>query len=456
MSYPLLPPRKYTSTANIGKSKNTGILMSLIQYNNNTESTFYFNNLDDFLVTSTTGFTQSTYDLSDRVASNYELEDSYLSLAKKPFLETLTKPYTSAGIANSQIDFAYSADLITNSLIRIAYLANFPGANVSVELSDKVNFSTFAQFAVTGSTINLGTVSNPKYETVVFVRSSLGTLSVGVDLSKIIRGRFVAVNSTASNRITPVLVSNGNNIYAFPGSYLSQSVCCAKDFIDKIITETEDIKCGTSTVGKTITSQTIELNLILDEEVPKLLALFMGDIARIDYMDIWKHLAGFEVGQNKNKVVADVLATPTRGEIQLSPNLKIKDLVFDCTSLAELPYFVGLETNANIFLGTGEYSYNPVSGLLYFNILNIGKSPEIKVSDKALVELIRPIPGRLSSNQKVQFQDIDSNGKIRYVKIKKTQFSFPERSIESTGNPLALTGTGYFSKAGDIEYGYQI
>ena len=92
----------------------------------------------------------------------------------------------------------------------------------------------------------------------------------------------------------------------------------------------------------------------------------------------------------------------------------------------------------------------------WYYILNIGKSPEIKVSDKALVELIRPIPGRLSSNQKVQFQDIDSNGKIRYVKIKKTQFSFPERSIESTGNPLALTGTGYFSKAGDIEYGYQI
>lgn len=457
MSYSNRQPSRYTKTNNIGKTKDTGLLFTILVERGNYASAQYYADSSAFLPTSTPTFTQSAYDLSSRVVSGYEANAAYNQLAIKPYLDGLTRPFSMANAANAQVDTNFIANLIANDTVRVAFVSNYAGATVTVRLASDTGYTNTISWNITGSTVNSGTTLNPKYETIQILKVNQGVLSGTPTLSAILRSRILSVNSTTTNIVTPILLQNANNVDCLAGQVINDSLCCADNFIDKLITEVDKIKCGTSVIGQTITGQSIESEFSIMEETPRFLALFGGTNSTIDNMEAWKHLTGYEVGQVTNKITADVVSAPTLGQAQIGTGLFVRDVVIGCASLTQVPYFSGLETAVNSNLnGTGYYSYDTTSGNIYFNTANIGKTPEIKIGDNPLMELITPKAGQLPPLMKVIVQDIDSNNKRRITKILRMQFTWPDRSIETTGHKLTFKGIGYFSKTGDIQYGYEI
>ena len=451
-------PRRYANTINIGKTKDTGTIFTVLKKTNSCANVTYFNDSNRFLSTTTTGFSISTYDLSNQIVSNYEYNTAYSNLVVKPYLESYIRPISMAPVANAQIDTSLTCNLVTNDTLKLTFVANYAAASVTLKLASDTAYASTISWTVTGTSTNTGTAGNPKYETNVMLKVATGTLSGSPVLSSVIRSRIISVNSTSSNTVAPVQLLIGNNYSAFSGEIINNSLCCAENLLDKITTATDSIKCGTSIIGDTIKEQKIEFSFDVMEENPKFLALFASTIVVIDSIESWKHLSGYEVGQVSNKILPDVVGTPTRGQIQLDLNLEIRDVVIGCSSLAQANFDLipGIATNVSSYIGDGCYSYDKATGLMYFSIANISKIPEIKIGDAPVVELVIPKVGTLPELQQITLIDKDTAGKRRFVKIARCQFQYPDRAITSTGNKLSFKGTAYFAKTGDIVYGYEI
>ena len=266
-------PRRYANTINIGKSKDTGTIFTVLKKTNSCANVTYFNDSNRFLSTTTTGFSISTYDLSNQIVSNYEYNTAYSNLVVKPYLESYIRPISMAPVANAQIDTSLTCNLVTNDTLKLTFVANYAAASVTLKLASDTAYASTISWTVTGTSTNTGTAGNPKYETNVMLKVATGTLSGSPVLSSVIRSRIISVNSTSSNTVAPVQLLIGNNYSAFAGEIINNSLCCAENLLDKITTATDSIKCGTSIIGDTIKEQKIEFSFDVMEENPKFLAL---------------------------------------------------------------------------------------------------------------------------------------------------------------------------------------
>jgi hypothetical protein len=455
---PLLPKQnnnKYTQTKNIGKVKNTGFIFNGLQKLDNIAVKSYYDNSAEFLATTTAGFVVSNFDLTSYIASE-SFTPAYILKVEKPVLQDFTRPFTAAGAANAQIDKAITVDLTYNDTIRVVAFSNYPAATMTYRLASDTGYANSISWNITGSSVNIGTATNPLYKTVEVVRVQAGTLAGTPDLTKIIRSRFISTNSTATNKVTPTAVYIVNNYSMLPGSLLSWKACCVDEIGLKREIDTATLKCGQSVTGETITSDKFTFTFKLSEESPDLLALAIGSYSKLQKQTVWNHLSGYEPGQTLNKVIADVVGAATRGQIQLSTGLSINSVIVNCANLSNVDYTAAILTNANGILGTGQYSYDTASGIMYFNTANIGDLPEItSYIDKDLF-VVDPEPNRLGHTMSVYLQDTNSAGKTKYYFLKNVQLKFPDMSVEDEGNTLEFELTAFFSKRGDVVVSYDV
>ena len=449
-------PIRLSKSKQIGKLKNTGMLFQLVMNLDLLTTKSYYNDSNRFLTTSTTGYVQSGYDLSPYLTSNQEFNSGLLNNFNKPFLLEYVRPFNMAPIANAQIDMAESIDLVTNDVIKIAFISNYAAATTTYRLASDVAYTNSISWNITGSSINLGTAGNPFYLTISYLKLGLGTQTGTPILTNLIRSRFISINSTAVNKVAPIMSYGANNLSSFAGEIISWMACCLDLYKLSRKLGTAVIKCGGSEIGEEAIDDAFEFEFEMMEESPNLMAIASGTYTKIQSNEVWEQLTGYEVGNITNKVLADVVGTPTRGQIQLATGLNLANLQLDCANIEFIPYFTGLETNANIHLGTGTASYDPTTGLVYFNTQNIGELPQICAwRNKDLVTII-PTPLQLGHIGRIMVVDQSREGKKVYYDLKKVQLKFPESSTEDTGHKLSFKTKVYFSKAGDVKIMYDL
>lgn len=451
--YSRMAPRKFTQTKNLGKAPNSGMVFSLINKKDTTAQKVYFNNPISFLSTSTVGSTISGYDVSNDLIANAEYTPTYLGNVNKATQIDYTVPYNLAPIANAQIDTAILVDVSVNNVIRVVFKSNYAGATATLRLSSDALFTNTISWNITGTS----TLANGVYTTVANLKVGVGSVLVGVPvLTALTRQRFIGVNQTAVNRIAPVSVYYAPNYQSIPGSVINFKACCVDEPLLKRELDTAELMCGQSVNGETATKDSFTLSFSMMEESPDFMALSMGSIASIQKEYVFEHLPGFVPGSN-TPIVADVVALPTRGQLNIGSGLLLQTVVTsDCANLQYVDYNTSMLTTQDAGLDNGQYSYDTVAGLLYFNAGNIGKTLEITIFVQKDIIMTTPAPLRLGHICSVMIQDVNAENSSKYTFIKKFQFKMPEESIEDEGTKLDFEGTAFFSKIGDVKRGYSV
>lgn len=443
-------PRRATKTRQVGKTKNTGLIFQFLITKDLLAMKSYYNDSSRFLVTSTTGSNQAGYDVNPYIVSE-DFNTSVINTFTKPFLLDSVRPFNTAPVANAQIDLAELVDITSNDFIKIAYFASYPSATVTYRLSSDNTYTNTISWNITGSSTNIGTVANPQYLTVAYLRTSLGVVVGTPVLTAIIRSRFISVNSTAVNRVAPIMSYAARNTTSLPGEVISWKACCLESYKFIRSLKTASIVCGLAEIGEVATGDSFEMEFEVMEETPQLLAIASGTNAQIANNEVWEQIIGFETGQILNKVVADVIGAPTRGQLQISSGLSLANLQMNCANIELIPYFTGLELNANTYLGSGSASYDPASGFIYFNTQSIGQLPEICYwRNKDLITLI-PAPLQLGHTGRIMLIEETQESKKIYYDLKRVQLKFPDMSNEDTGRKLVFKTKVFFSKAGDVK-----
>lgn len=447
----LYTPTKYVLNNEAGKTKNTGLLLNFINSKDLASYTQTYTDNLSFLSTSTSGYSQSLTDFSRFVVSRDAYNPNYQNLVTKPFLSQNMRPFTMAGVANAQIDTAVFVNATASGTIRVCFASNYTGASVTVRLASDTSYTNTYSRTITGSSVNVGTTANPLFITTDLSDISQWTVTGTPDASNIIRSRIISVNSTTTNKVTPLTLEFANNYGQLVGTHHSYKFCCVDMFNLMREMETAELMCGRSVVGVTPTKDMFSVEIESTEQSMDFWAYSAGTVISNEKRDIVVHLPGFEVGNINNKIVEDVVGNPTRGQIQLAPNLRIANISIDCATLQSVQYSTAITTEADIRLGKGQYSYDSATGMMYFNTGNITKAPEIYIYKLEGVDLIAPTPNQLGERVAMQVQVQGEDGRILGYNLKKVQLIYPEFSSEEEGMKQSLTMNVFFAKKGDVE-----
>ncbi len=447
----LSQPQKYTNTLDIGKKKDTGVLLTFVQTKDVVASSTYFEDISGFLPTSTAGTILSSFNTSALVAKD-TVNINYTTTANRPSILRFTRPALVAPIANAQIDVNLIANMNDSDTIRVVYISNVANANGTVRFASDIAFANTLSFNIIGS----ATLQNGQYVTVADLKVANGTVAGTFNPSTVIRARFIGTNSSATNKIAPVIIALANNSSQLPGSILSYKVCCLNEFDLKREMDTAELKCGRSTVGETATSDKFTFMIKVAEEDANLMAFFAGTAIEQKSLAVPVHISGYTKGQDTNPVLGDVVGNPTLGKVNIGTNQNIASVVINCATLQYVNYSSTVLANIGGYLGEGQYTYNFTTGDVYFSALNVNEYPEIMVIANKTLNAISPTPLELGYIGACTIVDENAEGKKKYYFIKKLQTKFLEQSVEEDGNTQEAEMTCYFGQKGDVVIAYDI
>jgi hypothetical protein len=128
-----------------------------------------------------------------------------------------------------------------------------------------------------------------------------------------------------------------------------------------------------------------------------------------------------------------------------------------CASLKSIPYSADVLANANKIIGTGQYMYNPTTGIIYFNSNMTTTRLSIHVNKTQLAQVNDYAPATLGYRGGLTLVEQNSAGdRTAFVIFKKVQLNFPSISLGDEGRELDFEMKAFLETTGDFQIGYII
>jgi hypothetical protein len=438
------------------KLNNTYFGFNIIQNKNLSATTTTFNNSGAFLATSTVGYVVSPVTTSNLVVSKTQDASTYID-GSTPLLSQ-TSAFALAPTANSQIDTSVSMNLTPggNDILRFVVKSKTAGATFNLILSSDTGFVNRLTYTITTGTV---ADANGDFSAMLVTDASVGVITGTPVLASIIRARIIAVNSTATSFHTPVQLDTANNISRFIGSKLSWVACCLEDFGFEWTKDTVDLTCGGTVIGSKFDKEEITVNFKVAEESADLMGMAGGVLPEQKSVVIPKNFSGFGKDNTDRFPTAAGTGLGAHSTIQLDIGAVVVSIVDikNCASLKSIPYSASVLTNANQIIGTGQYMYNPATGIVYLNSTNVTTLYSIHTNQTVTAQVNEFTPATLGYRGSLTLVEQNSTGdRTAFVIFKKVQLNFPSISLGDEGRELEFEMKAFLESKGDFVIGYVI
>jgi hypothetical protein len=277
--------------------------------------------------------------------------------------------------------------------------------------------------------LSANTYTSPGYTAVV---TNIGT-PTGTAIKAV---KVTNPDTTASNIIAPFMVYQANNRYQFPGASISYRVCCINNFEWTREFDRAERTCSGKVTSKEITKETNTITLEIKEEDAIIWGLMTGQIPSIKTSDILKELNGYEKGNNNLVPSTGILNLPTKPKVV---NISTKD----CANLQ-------LVSSSQVNLGTNDYTYNPLTGDVTFNVDQAKQSVSIIVADVADVTEVNLVPLTDGYRGYLEVQRRGKNDRLKITKFANVDLTMPSISADDAGDTLSLELNVSNTTKGDI------